>query len=424
MTNGARIADEQITASSELDDKSLAKYGRYGCWCPSWEDEQPWLQVNFSRMVTISKIKTQGRPDADEWVKSYELHYSSDNAATFEAHKDVLGDVQTYIGNKNRDTHATNGVTPVIYTQFIRIRPKTWNDHVGLRVEFRGCNGVNYCLNNPCLNSGACVMYTNGFGCSCPSDYTGNACQTYITPPPTLPPTTSSGTTLPPTTSSGTTLPPTTSSGTTLPPTTPSGTTLPPTTPSGTTLSPPSALQTTQSNIGGTTQTNLDTGPTNPLTTTSSGITGSTSVPTGSVSTTMGYASIAGFALNPIPAQEFGQSFSVGWVMTAGTNVTVAIAYNGIPCCNAIALSNTGGQCDCLISVPGLFDPDGVVNISAVASNLVSSVPAYIQIEVLKTITQVSFTMLTTYSDFGTGVEGRGSQKNIFPAEYPVIRSA
>ncbi|CAB4035305.1 Hypothetical predicted protein, partial [Paramuricea clavata] len=134
----------------------------------------------------------------------------------------------------------------------------------------------------------------------------------------------------------------------------------------------------------------------------------------------MGYASIVGFALNPIPAQEFGQSFSVGWVMTAGTNVTVAITYNGIPCCNAIALSNTGGQCDCLISVSGLFDPDGVVNISAVASNLVSSIPAYIQIEVLKIITQVSFTMLTTYSDFGTGVEGRGSQKNVFPAEYPV----
>jgi hypothetical protein len=67
---------------------------RYGCWCPSWEDEQPWLQVNFSRMVTISNIKTQGRPDADEWVKSYELHYSSDNAVTFEAHKDVFGNVQ------------------------------------------------------------------------------------------------------------------------------------------------------------------------------------------------------------------------------------------------------------------------------------------------------------------------------------------
>ncbi|CAB4013337.1 lactadherin-like isoform X2, partial [Paramuricea clavata] len=148
----------------------------YGCWCPSWEDEQPWLQVNFSRMVTIHKVKTQGRPDADEWVKSYQLHYSSD-AVTFEAHKDVFGDVKTYVGNKDRDGQVAKGVTPVIYTQFIRVRPITWNDHVGLRVEFRGCNGVNYCLNNPCLNAGACVMYTNGFGCSCPSDYTGNACQ-------------------------------------------------------------------------------------------------------------------------------------------------------------------------------------------------------------------------------------------------------
>ncbi len=106
--------------------------------------------------------------------------------------------------------------------------------------------------------------------------------------------------------------------------------------------------------------------------------------------------------------------------MTAGTNVTVAVTYNGIPCCNAGPLTNIGGQCDCLITDPGLFDPDGVVNISAVASNLVSVIPAYIQVEMLKIISQVSFTMLTSYSDFGTGVEGRGSQRNVFPAEHPV----
>ena len=106
--------------------------------------------------------------------------------------------------------------------------------------------------------------------------------------------------------------------------------------------------------------------------------------------------------------------------MTAGTDVVVTVKYNGIQCCNAGPFTNTDGQCDCFISDPDLFDPDGLVNISVIASNTVSSFPAYIEVEVLKFITQVSFTMLTSYADFGTDVEGRGSQRNLFPAEHPV----
>ena len=106
--------------------------------------------------------------------------------------------------------------------------------------------------------------------------------------------------------------------------------------------------------------------------------------------------------------------------MTSGTNVTVTVEYNGVPCCNAGLFTNIGGQCDCLISDPNLFDSDGVVNITVVASNSISSIPAYIEVEVLKDITQVSFTTLTSYSDFGTGVVGRGSQQNVFPVEHPL----
>ena len=177
---------------------------------------------------------------------------------------------------------------------------------------------------------------------------------------------------------------------------------------------------TTVNPISETTQTSVITALTDPVMTGSTGIIGSNPVPTNYASTTPGYTLIAGFSLNPITAQKFGESFLVGWTMTAGTNVTVTVAYNGIPCCNAGPFTNTGGQCDCLISDPNFFDPDGVVNVSVIASNLVSSTPAYIEVEVLKSITQVSFTMLTSYSDFGTGVEGRGSQRNIFPAEHPV----
>ena len=106
--------------------------------------------------------------------------------------------------------------------------------------------------------------------------------------------------------------------------------------------------------------------------------------------------------------------------MTAGTNVTVSVTYNGIPCCSAGPLTDTGGHCDCVISDPNLFDPDGVVNITAVALNLVSRLPASIEVVILKPISGVSFTTLASYSDFGSGLEGRGSQRNVFPAEHPV----
>ena len=177
---------------------------------------------------------------------------------------------------------------------------------------------------------------------------------------------------------------------------------------------------TTTDPLSETTQIDVNTDLTDPVQASSTVITSSNPVPTSSTSTTPGYTSIAGFTLNPISAQKFGESFSVGWTMAAGTDVAVTVAYNGIPCCNAGPFTNTDGQCDCLISDANLFDPDGLVNISVIASNTVSSIPAYIELEVLKFITQVSFTMLTSYSDFGTEVDGRKSQRNLFPAEHPV----
>ena len=81
---------------------------------------------------------------------------------------------------------------------------------------------------------------------------------------------------------------------------------------------------------------------------------------------------IQNFKLNQISAKEFGKSIPVVWEMTSGINVTVNVTYNGILCCTAGPETNTTGQCDCLISSPGLFDPDTWVNISATAWNRIS----------------------------------------------------
>ena len=38
----------------------------------------------------------------------------------------------------------------------------------------------------------------------------------------------------------------------------------------------------------------------------------------------------------------------------------------------------------------------------------------------MKKIKDANFTMLTTYSQFGSGVKSAGPERNTFPAEYPV----
>ena len=129
---------------------------------------------------------------------------------------------------------------------------------------------------------------------------------------------------------------------------------------------------------------------------------------------------IVKFSLIPLPAQAFGELITVKWNMSQGTNVTAEIFYNDIFCCKSSILSESGGQCGCLVSDPGRYDVDGLVNIRAMAWNLVSNASDIIQVFVLNEIKDVSISMLTSYSNFGSGVEGRGNQRNVFPAVYPV----
>ena len=133
---------------------------------------------------------------------------------------------------------------------------------------------------------------------------------------------------------------------------------------------------------------------------------------------------IANFSATPIPAQEFGQNISVVWDMDKGSYVTVEVYYNELLCCNRSNINHVGSQCNCLISDLALFDPDGVVDFRIYAYNNVSNVTEILEVEVLKIIQNATISLLTSYSSWGVGMEGTGSQRNIFPTEYPVQLSA
>lgn len=87
MENGL-ISDEQITASSELDEDHAAAQGRLRyqptsssarSWVVLTTDASQWLQVNLESFKTIvTRVATQRREDNEEWVTNYNLQYGDD----------------------------------------------------------------------------------------------------------------------------------------------------------------------------------------------------------------------------------------------------------------------------------------------------------------------------------------------------------
>ena len=55
------------------------KRGRYvGAWCTRVNNRNQWIKVDFSRPMKITKILTQGRQDASQWVTYYKVSSSLD----------------------------------------------------------------------------------------------------------------------------------------------------------------------------------------------------------------------------------------------------------------------------------------------------------------------------------------------------------
>ena len=51
---------------------------------------------------------------------------------------------QIFQGNWDSNTVVYNVITPVIYTRYIRILPKSWESHLSMRAEFYSCQYGKY----------------------------------------------------------------------------------------------------------------------------------------------------------------------------------------------------------------------------------------------------------------------------------------
>ena len=82
------ITDGQLSSSSQLDDAHTAMQGRLnsnatggsgGSWSAGYNNSSQWLQIDLlDQGNNVTRVATQGRHDASQWVTKYRLQYSED----------------------------------------------------------------------------------------------------------------------------------------------------------------------------------------------------------------------------------------------------------------------------------------------------------------------------------------------------------
>ncbi|XP_060090604.1 coagulation factor V [Heteronotia binoei] len=150
LENGA-IKDAQITASSYKKnwlyswEPSLARLnrkGRVNAWQAKSNNNNQWLQIDLHQPKKITAIITQGAKSliTEMYVKTFSIHYS-DNDSTWKSYLDSSTSMEkVFTGNINSHGHIKHFFNPPIFSRFIRIIPKMWNQSIALRVELFGCN--------------------------------------------------------------------------------------------------------------------------------------------------------------------------------------------------------------------------------------------------------------------------------------------
>ena len=77
-----RISDGKICASSVQNANTPANNGRLNytsgsSWCAGTSDSDPYLQIDLKTLHIICAVSTQGNSQADQWVKTYTLQFST-----------------------------------------------------------------------------------------------------------------------------------------------------------------------------------------------------------------------------------------------------------------------------------------------------------------------------------------------------------
>jgi len=100
-----------------------------GGWCSKHNSVGQWIQLDNGKLGSISGVITQGRKDADQWVKSFRVKYKDQSGSWWDI------DGKTFPGNSDRNTKVTTTFSKPVRARYIRIYPQTWNGHMSMRAD-------------------------------------------------------------------------------------------------------------------------------------------------------------------------------------------------------------------------------------------------------------------------------------------------
>ena len=103
-----------------------------GGWCATGNVIGSWIQLDNGKIGSISGVITQGRKNADQWVKSFKVKYKDESGSWWDV------DGKTFPGNTNRNSKVTTTFSKPVRTRYIRIYPQTFHGHVSMRVDMIG----------------------------------------------------------------------------------------------------------------------------------------------------------------------------------------------------------------------------------------------------------------------------------------------
>ena len=100
-----------------------------GGWCSKHNKVGQWIQLDNGKLGSISGIITQGRKNADQWVKSFRVKYKDESGSWWDV------DGKTFPGNTDRNTKVTTTFSKPVRARYIRIYPQTWKGHMSMRAD-------------------------------------------------------------------------------------------------------------------------------------------------------------------------------------------------------------------------------------------------------------------------------------------------
>jgi len=115
------------------------------------ENVNQWMIIKLKKITKIYNIVTQGRSDADQWVKKYKISYSTDTNENDDTKYLYITDSEPstdktkgkiFTGNTDKNTKIVNTINTPIEAKNIKIHPIEWQTYISMRADINYADDI------------------------------------------------------------------------------------------------------------------------------------------------------------------------------------------------------------------------------------------------------------------------------------------